>query len=112
MKKKKEFLTSNVCFKVTASQKAEYEKIAKSKGLSTGEWVRISLNESFQIPEDAPKKLIKTKKIREITKSELKKAISNYHINEYNEKFFSVKRFVISAIIFLVLLIIGLGVFL
>ena len=40
MKEQPEHLTSNISFKTIATQKAEYDKIARSHNLSIGEWVR------------------------------------------------------------------------
>ena len=40
MREEREHLTSNISFKTIATQKAEYDKTARSHNLSTGEWVR------------------------------------------------------------------------
>jgi len=43
MKEQREHLTSPISFKTIASQKAEFDKIASSHNLTTGEWVRSIL---------------------------------------------------------------------
>ena len=40
MNEQKEFLTSNISFKTIASQKAEYDNLAKDLNIPTGEWAR------------------------------------------------------------------------
>lgn len=94
-----EKLTSNLCFKVTPSDKEMYKQIAKLQGKSTGEWIRSNIEEHY-------KGHIK-RKSDFIINPELKKAIKTYDTKPPLGLIF-----VIGIVMFLVLLILITGILL
>jgi hypothetical protein len=90
MKQEREHLTSNISFKTIATQKAEFDKIARSNNLPTGEWVRsiLEMNKySYgKVGEPSENELEKDRTINKLKENiELLKLENRYAENLYSE---------------------------